>query len=111
MPRSTRSGSSAVRDLIVDLGAIPAEVHKEAKGEFVRATQSIADDARGRASWSSRIPGALRVRPARSRKRPGAQIVVSKAKAPHARLYEFGHDRRGFRHPVFGNTEDRKSVV
>jgi hypothetical protein len=99
------TGGDAVRKLIVDLGALPEELRQELRPEFLRAGQPMLADARNRASWSTRIPAAMRLRMSRSRKTPGVAIVVSTRLAPHARLYEFGQDRRGFRHPVFGNRE------
>jgi hypothetical protein len=95
------TGVSELRRLIADLGALPADIRRELAPEFVRAAQPILADARGRASWSTRIPGSLRVRASRSRKRPGVQFVVSAALATHARLYEFGP----FKHPVYGHRD------
>jgi hypothetical protein len=99
------TGGDAVRKLVVDLGALPEELRKELRPEFLRAGRPLLEDARNRASWSTRIPAAMRLRMSRSRKNPGVALVVSSRLAPHARLYEFGADRRGFRHPVYGNRE------
>jgi hypothetical protein len=95
----------AVKKLIQDLGELPEELRKQLGPELLRAARPILEDARRRADWSSRIPGAMWLRMSRSRKNPGVRLGVSTLKAPHARLYEFGQDRRGFRHPVFGNRE------
>lgn len=91
--------------------------------------QPTADDARRRASWSSRIPGAISVRSASyaASGRIGFALRVSVAAAPHARAYEgiasgssgntayegwgsFGGSGGEFRHPVFGH-RDRKWAV
>lgn len=95
------TGGDELRALLADLGAIPVDMRRELRPEFLRAGQPILADARGRAGWSTRIPAALRLRVGKSRKRPGVQFVVSAARAPHGRLFEFGP----FRHPVFGNRE------
>lgn len=81
---------------------VPPKIRRNLNPRLRKVAGRIVSTARGNASWSSRIPGAISVR---SGARTGVQIVVSKAQAPHGRLYEFGQDRRGFRHPVFGNTD------
>lgn len=95
----------AVKKLIQDLGALPEELRKQLGPEFLRAGRPILEDAKRCADWSTRIPKAMFLRVSRSRKNPGVRLGVSARQAPHARLYEFGQDRRGFRHPVFGNRE------
>lgn len=98
------TGEREYLKLIQDLRKMPDGVGRRLGKEFKTAAQVVAADARQRASWSTRIPGAIKVQVSRSRSRPGAQIVVPKH-LPHARLYEFGADRRGFRHPVFGHMD------
>lgn len=62
---------------------------------------AIADDARGRASWSRRIPGAIG--PVVQAGRIG--VRVNKKRAPHGPLYELGSKGNTgiVRHPLFGN--------
>lgn len=91
--------------------------------------QPMAADARRRASWSKRIPGAISVRPVSyaASGRVGVALRVSAAAAPHARPYEglgqgsggntayegwgmFGGSGGSFRHPVFGH-RDRKWAI
>ena len=99
-----------------DFGELPAELRamtprlrRSLRAALTDAAQPIAADARARASWSTRIPGAVTVAAAVSR---GSQVVVrfrvSADVAPHARAYE-GLSARGsasvFRHPVFGHRE------
>ena len=78
-------------------------------------------DARSRASWSTRIPAAISIRPVSNAAsgRIGVALRVSSSQAPHARPYEglgsggsastayegwamFGGGGGIFRHPVFG---------
>lgn len=100
--------SEDVRKLINDLRKIGDGVGRNLGKEFKRAAEPVAAQARANASWSSRIPAALTVGVSSSRRYPGAQIKVSKDRAPHARLYEFGSGRRTatFRHPVYGNRQN-----
>lgn len=100
-----------VLGLINDLRGMGPKVTRNLNKEFKRAAEIVAAEARSNASWSSRIPRALKVRAARSRRFPGAEIYVSAAEAPHARSYELGSGRRtdSFRHPVY-KREGRPNV-
>lgn len=92
-----------LRDLAEDFGGkIPAEVKKELRRSFRGAVQPTVDKARGKASWSHRIPGATKLATNLSA-RPGIRIVVNAKQAPHARPYEDMGRWGAFRHPVFGN--------
>lgn len=99
--------SDDVRKLVNDIRKIGGTVSRELGKEFKKAAGPVANQARINAGWSTRIPGALQVGTSRSRRFPGAQIKVSKDRAPHARLYEFGSGSRkkSFRHPVYGDME------
>lgn len=100
--------SEDVRKLVNDIRKIGGQVPRELNKTFKRAAEPVAQQAQANASWSTRIPGAIKVKVAQSRRFPGAQIVVDKDKAPHSRLYEFGSGRRStsFRHQVFGNEDN-----
>ena len=65
--------------------------------------EMIAEDARTKASWSTRIPQSIKVRTAGVK----VSIVAGDANAPHARPYEVGskRNRQEVRHPVFGNRQ------
>lgn len=91
--------------LVNDLRKIGDGVGRNLGKEFKKAAGPVAQQARANASWSSRIPGAISVGVSSSRRFPGAQIKVSKDKAPHARLFEFPGRGGSFRHPVYGNRE------
>lgn len=99
------SGSEDVVKLVNDLRKIGDGVGRNLGKEFKKAAGPVAQEARANASWSSRIPGAITVGVSSSRRFPGAQIKVSKDKAPHARLYEYPGRGGSFRHPVYGNRE------
>lgn len=99
------TGSEDVVKLVNDLRKIGDGVGRNLGKEFKRAAGPVAQQARANASWSSRIPGAISVGVSSSRRFPGAQIKVSKDKAPHARLFEYPGRGGSFRHPVYGNRE------
>jgi hypothetical protein len=74
-----------------------------------RAGTRVQASARRNASWSSRIPDAIRIRTSSRGPRAGVFLRVDDGKAPHARPFEgisAGRTgRRFFRHPVFGRDE------
>lgn len=74
---------------------------------LIRAAVRQAGDgavraAKSNASWSSRIPAAIRLNTSFSQRNPGVRLVVSSRRAPHGRPYEGITGSRSFRHPVFG---------
>lgn len=89
--------------LVRDLKKYAPEVAKQYTRDLKGIAASTAATARGNASWSTRIPGAIGV----SATNKGAALKVSRRKAPHGSLYERGPKGGGntFRHPVFGNRE------
>lgn len=98
-------GSGDLEQLIVDLRAIPREVRAELTPLLKRAGESAAAQARGNASWSSRIPGAIQVQVRYGRVRTGMLLKVSAVRAPHARAYEGLGVSGTFRHPAWGDWE------
>jgi hypothetical protein len=92
-----------LESLIADLGKVPVELRRELRPALVRAATPILRDAKDRSSWSSRIPGAIKLRLSLSARNPGVRLVTDVAAAPHARPFEGqGDNRPTFRHPVFG---------
>ncbi|KXK63354.1 hypothetical protein AWW66_03305 [Micromonospora rosaria] len=102
-------GTNQFGEMYADLSQIPKDVRKDLRPALKKTGDQVAADAKGRASWSSRIPGAIRVKVLYGRGRAGVIITVSRKRAPHARPYEGIAARRGnaanFRHPLFGNRE------
>ncbi|MGV9535012.1 HK97 gp10 family phage protein [Streptosporangium sandarakinum] len=94
---------SEIQRLVVDLRRVPAELRKELRPAIRAAAQQVLTEARSRASWSSRIPGAMRISVRFTGKAAGASVIVSAARAPHARPYEHLGSPGTFRHPAFGN--------
>ncbi|WP_433415032.1 HK97 gp10 family phage protein [Microtetraspora malaysiensis] len=94
-----------IQKLVADLKRVPIELRRELRPAVRAAAQRVLDDAKDRASWSSRIPGAMRISVRFSGRMAGASVVVSAAKAPHGRPYEHLGDPGSFRHPVFGHRD------
>jgi hypothetical protein len=98
--------ASEIQKLVADLGKVPVELRRELRPAVRAAAQEVLQEARSRASWSSRIPSATRLQMRFSGRRAGASIVVSAARAPHGRPYEHGGVPGSFRHPVYGNRDN-----
>ncbi len=86
-----------------DMRALPEATRRALRPKLRAAGQAIMRDAMGRASWSTRIPGAMRVTTSFRQGREGVKVTVNGRIAPHARAYE-DLTTRGpeFKHPVFG---------
>ncbi len=67
-----------------------------------QAARPIAEDAKHRSSWSSRIPGSVRLLGGASR----VTIAAGGAGAPHAPTFELG-----LRHPVFAHGPRRRGPL
>lgn len=92
--------ASALRRHQDKIKALSDLTRRELRKAIRTGLSGIARDAKGRASWSTRIPGAITVG-ARLSGSPGGYVKVAGAKAPHGRPYE-GVTGSTFRHPVFG---------
>jgi hypothetical protein len=90
-----------------DMRNLPEETRKAVRPKLVKAGQLVSADAKRRASWSSRIPGTVRVRTSFQENRENVKVLAGGPGAPHARPYE-GLSVMGdvFRHPVYGNKEN-----
>lgn len=98
-------GRTRFAEVLIDLREIPRDVRKDLRPALKKAGDAVLSDAKNRASWSSRIPGSLRIAVLYGRK-AGVVIKANRKRAPHARAYEGIGARKGsateFRHPVFG---------
>lgn len=103
-----QSGTDDLRRLVRDLGKLPAEVRKELRPRLRKAGTRARTRARGNASWSRRIPGAIRFQVSFAKRRPGIALSVDRRRAPHARVLENLGKSGMIRHPFFG---DRKRWV
>jgi hypothetical protein len=96
--------SEAIRQLAKQIDGIPKELRKELRPALRAAAEPVVQDARGRASWSTRIPRAISMSVRFSRD-PGVLIRVRRSVAPHGRAYEGITGASDFIHPVFGHRE------
>lgn len=102
---ATNSGNKDLKEFRAQFDKFPAEVRKKIRPALVRGGRPALSEAKRNASWSSRIPQATRLSVGFSKRTPGAALVVSHAKAPHAHAYENKGKPGTFRSPLFGNRE------
>ena len=102
MPQPATISVPGLAQLTKDLARIEPELRKELRNRFRELIQPVADDAKSRASWSSRIPNAIRI----SLGAKNMSLTAKAVDAPHAKAYEGlakgSGSRSGFRHPVYG---------
>lgn len=99
---------SSVRDMSRALGRVPITLRRELRPALRASGEQMRSEMRERASFSSRIPGAIRLTTRFSAKGGGVRLTVDGRQAPHARVLEQGNLRgrsSHFRHPVFGDRE------
>lgn len=96
--------SQEIRKLAKELDGIPKELRQAMRPELRAAAEPIVQDARVRASWSTRIPRAISMSVRFSRD-PGVLIRVRRSVAPHGRAYEGITGASDFIHPVFGHRD------
>jgi hypothetical protein len=103
MAKPTRTGSEELRDFIKQLGKMPKDVRQDLRPKLKNIGQNALFSVRAKASWSTRIPRATRLKIGLSKRSPGLAIEVNKDQAPHARPHEHGGKPGTFRAPLFGN--------
>lgn len=92
-----------MRQLYVDLKAVEGNLRVEMRKGIVAAAKPVVDAVAANASWSSRIPGAVKAKTSFSAKNAGVSITVDAKKAPEARPLENNGQGGMFRHPVFAD--------
>lgn len=103
-PKASQSGVgltvdvSQLQGLARDLRRAAPEAWKVLRTELRLAAKVVAEDAKGRASFSTRIPGSIKVRGSGA----SLKVVAGGSAAPDAAPIE-NKGRGGVRHPVFGN--------
>jgi hypothetical protein len=111
MPRRSNSwgvDASQIEFLLEQFRDVPKELRPAIRKAVKSAADSFVSDVKADASWSSRIPNAVRIFTSFSQSRPGVRVRVDSKRAPHARPYEGlapGGNRSAFRHPVYGNRD------
>lgn len=85
-----------------ELKKVEPELAKDLRKELKAVVEKhVVPDAKANASWSSRIPKAIK--PQVTTK--GVGVRVGRKRAPHGRPFEGLRGGSSFRHPVFGNRE------
>lgn len=109
--------NDAAREVVVlreHLQRVPKQLQGQVRTALRLSAKPIVTDAKARASWSRRIPGATSSRIRFAGNKAGVRITVASKRAPHARPYEGllsrARDSRrgGFRHPVFARGTQRR---
>lgn len=93
--------SQLYRDAKAAEGTIQVELRRGIKA----AAQPVVDAVKEDASFSSRIPGAVKLKSSFAAKGASVAVVVDGAAAPEAKAINHGGRGGTFRHPVFGNRD------
>lgn len=101
------SEASIPQVIATDMRALPEESRKAVRPRLREAGRMVADDAKRRASWSTRIPSTIRMTTSFRYDREGVTVTAGNSSTPHARPFEDVGGRGKFRHPVFADTENR----
>lgn len=94
-----RADASGLRKLGAELRRAKPEVYRQVRRAILAQARVIADDAKQRASWSTRIPASIRP----SVSGLSAVVRAGGVNAPHAAALEHAGRQGSFRHPVFAD--------
>lgn len=97
-----RIDAAEVRAFADQLRGFPRELRPKLRRNIREAATGLVQDIKSNASWSDRIPGAVKTRVGFGARSSGVQIFVDSGAAPHARPFEGISGGSTFRHPVFG---------
>ena len=103
MPSRYSASGNPMAVIARDLRALPEEARRAVRPALREAGKVVAREAMVNASWSSRIPGTIRVSTSFRLNREGVEVRAGGGNAPHARPYENLGEPGTFRHPVYGN--------
>lgn len=92
--------------IAADMRALTPETRKAVRPKLREAGRMVVEDAKGRASWSTRIPPTIRMATSFREDREGVTITAGNKATPHARPYEDVPGRGQFRHPVHANSKN-----
>jgi hypothetical protein len=95
--------SADLQKLFVELKAMEGSLQVELRRGVREAALPAVRAVQRSASWSTRIPGAVKAQPFFTAKRAGVRIIVDAKQAPEGAPLEHGGQSGTFRHPVFGN--------
>lgn len=100
-----RVQSNDLRKLFFELKAMEGNLQVELRRGIREAATPMARAVQANSAWSSRIPGAVSVKPSFTAKRASVRIVVDAGKAPEGRVLEHGGVAGTFKHPVWGHRD------
>lgn len=103
MAEPLSKGGEEIRRFARRIGKFPADVRKDLRVKLKGVGNKALFSVRAKASWSTRIPRATRLKIGLSKRNPGLAIEVNRHKAPHARPYENDDKDGHFRAPLFGD--------
>lgn len=84
---SQHKGTAELRRFIRDFEKFPAELRKEMRPMLKATGDRALARARANASWSTRIPGSLRVSVSFTKRSAGVTLTSNRNRAPHGRPY------------------------
>jgi hypothetical protein len=95
-----------VQRFIDHFGQVPKDLKREIRPELRAAGRLVADEAETRAAtFSTKIPRAVKVRVSFAKRQPGVSVIVDKNTAPNARPEEHAGRAGFFRHMVYGHRD------
>lgn len=104
-PLQVHVNTDDLRKLYVDLKGVEGNLRVELRRGIKKAADPLAQRVKAAAGWSSRIPGAVKVKPSFSATGAGVTIIVDAKQAPEAAPLENKGRGGTFRHPVYGNRD------
>ena len=104
-PLAVHVDTAELRKLYVDLKGVEGNLRVELRRGIKKAADPLAQRVRANAGWSSRIPGAVKVKPSFTARGAGVSIVVDAKAAPEGAPLENKGRGGTFRHPVYGNRD------
>lgn len=96
-------GTAELRGFIASFEKFPAELRTQLRPRLKAGGEQAVLAVKAAASWSTRIPGATRLKVSFARKTAGVAIVVDRKKAPHALNLENKGLPGQVRHPRWGD--------
>src|SRR5687768_8572178 len=95
--------------IAADMRALPEATRKAVRPRLRAAGTIVVDRAKLKASWSSRIPGTIRLQTSFRANREGVTVIAGNKSTPHARPFEGFSGYARFRHPVFADRQNKTS--
>jgi hypothetical protein len=97
--------SADFRDAFLQLKSAGGNFPIELRRGVNACVAPLVNGVREEASWSSRIPDAVRAKTSFAAKKAGVSVIVDAREAPEARPLNHSDQGGTFRHPVFGNRD------